>query len=166
VTLFLWKDDVSILFGMQEAIHVIHHPFAGIGGNIHDLSVHTNGIFGTGLHAKTAVNAFAEINVKTLGAFLNIRIGILFGHNVDASGRTHRLAHHAGHTAGTAVLPLSKPMARPIAMGIASFDLRIHDRDGSDDMAEKPQAMQPMKREIPEEMPGGDENTLDDLGKV
>ena len=98
--------DASYLFfirriraRIQQLLEVKLHFFAGIRGDIEDLRVHTDRVLRAYFDAKTAVNAHAEVQVERGGHFLDVRVRMLFGHDVDAARRAYGLAHHARDTA-------------------------------------------------------------------
>jgi len=112
------------------------------------LGVHADGIFGAGLHAKAAVDAFAEVDVETFGLFLDIGVGVFLGYDVNAFGRAYGFAHHAGHTARGAVVALGQAVAGAVAFRIAALDLGIKNRDRRGDMPEQANFVQGMQGEI------------------
>src|SRR5260370_9862795 len=67
-------------------------------------------VLGAGLDAEAAEDALAEVDVEPLRDLLDLRVRMLGGHDVDAVGRAHRLAHHAGHSARRAVLAAHQPV--------------------------------------------------------
>ena len=84
---------------------MIDHFFSAVGGNFDDSGIHANGVFRTSLDTEAAENTNAKIDIEANGKFLNVRIWVLSGHDVNAAGRTSRFTHHAGHTAWRTIFP-------------------------------------------------------------
>ena len=141
--------------GIQKFFHVKNHSLPGVGGNVEDLGVHSNGVLRAGLHAETAVDAFAEIDDETFGTFFNVWVGVSLGLNVNAPGRADGLTHHAGHAPRGTVHALREAVPgagarrkRPLLLG----PLESH---GRTDRLRESKLVKDMNREVPEEVARG-----------
>lgn len=163
----LLRNNLGVFgIGIQELKDVELHAFTAVGGGVGDLGVHTDRVFGTRFNTETAVNAFAKVDIKTFGAFLNRRIGMFFGHDFDTAGRTNRFAHHTAHTAGRAVSALRQAVTGAGSQGSGAFLLRIHDRDGGLHGFEETELVHDMKEGISPEMPRRNCNAARDFGDI
>ncbi len=126
LSLIFCREDAGVIrIGIQKFLHIQLHAVTAKRRDVQDLGVHADGIFRASLHAKTAVNAFTEVNIEAGRTLFNFRVWMFLGHNVNAVSRTNRFAHHAGHAARGTVFPLGQPMAgaqtaggRPFFFGI------------------------------------------------
>lgn len=96
----------------KKVFEVVNHVFAAVGGELQNPRVHPDRIFRACLHTKAAEYANTQIDIKMDRIFLDVRILMLLSNNVDASGRTNRLAHHTGNATRTPVFPFDQPVKR------------------------------------------------------
>ena len=151
---------------IQEFGHIEDHSLARVCGDIEDLGIHPDRIFGTGLDTETAVDTFSQINDKAFGAFFDIRIRMLLGLNGNAPGRTDRFAHHASDAAGGSVFPFSEAVPCAGTGGKRSLLLRPLEGYGRGEVLEQSKTVEGVKREVTEEMTARDAKPRKDLREV
>ena len=116
------------------------------------MGIHSNRVQRPSLNKKTAINAFSKINLKRLGSFFNIGIGMLFGNNFNTLGGTDGFTHQTGHTAGRSIISLNNSMtgARPVWNRPSFFGILVG-RRGAHFLCNTDQ-MQNVKKDITKKM--------------
>src|SRR5882762_7651064 len=119
--------------GLQGEEHLlcVDHPPAAVGGELQDPGVHPDRVFRARLHAVAAEYALAEVDRELRADLLDVGVGMLAGHDVDAAGGAHGLAHHAGHAARRAVFAPHQPVQAPQPRRHRPPLLRVLDGDGA-----------------------------------
>ena len=130
------------------------------------MRVHPDGVLGAGLHTEAAVDAFAEVDHKTLGTLLDIGIGMFLRRDRNTAGGADGLTHHAGHAAGGTVFTLCEPVACPGTGHQGPLLLGVLKRDGGPDPFKEAEPVKDMKKEIEKEMPGCDPKPLRHLRQI
>ena len=151
---------------IEEFGHVEDHSLAGGGRDIEDLDIHPNRILGAGLHTEAAVNAFPQVDHKTFGPLLDIRIGMLLGLDVNTAGWTDGFAHHAGHAAGRTVFAFGQPVPCPGPGRQRPFFLRPLEGHGRGEVSGQSETMEGVEGEVTKKMPARDTKSRENLGKV
>ena len=96
--------------GIHELVHVKLHLLSGVGRYVEDSRVHADRVFRTCLDTVPAVDADSQIDVKADGILFDVRVGVLPGHDGDASGRADCLAEHASDATRRTVFAYGKPV--------------------------------------------------------
>jgi len=150
----------------EELVHAVNHSLPRVGSHFHDPGIHSNRVFRACFHAETAEYTDADVDIKCLRHFLDIRIRILFCDNVDAMRRAYRLAHHARDAARRSIQACGQTVARPQPTGQRPAFLGILNRDRFTLADLKAEPARDMPREIHEKVPRGQGKPAGDFSQV
>src|SRR5262249_30346848 len=92
------------------------------------LAAHDDGFFRACIHAESAVNTTHHVDVEPSREFLDLRVRMLAGFNVNALRRANRCAHIASDAFQAAVVADRQNVSSAEAFGIWPRLLRIINR--------------------------------------
>ena len=111
----------------EQPVYMVHHALAGVLADLQVAAVHADRILWASLDTEAAVNALAHVDRELVSLFLDIRIGVFVGHDINAVGRADRLAHHATHAARAAILTLGQVVGGAQTVVVAAVLLGVLD---------------------------------------
>src|SRR5262245_838639 len=131
-----------------------------------DVGVHADRVTRTGLHAHPAVDALERVDLVADRVLLDARVRMLTRLDVDALGRTGGGTKKAGRTAYRAVGLEREPMGSPVGERIGLALLWILRGGRRPPVARDAEQVQGVEHQVSREMPCGDAEATDDLGKI